>query len=302
MPTLEAMRRRIETAEDLRGVVRVMKALAAVNIRQYEKAVASLTRFSHTLDLGFRAVLKNHPEILLRPGPSVGRRLGAIVVGTDQGMCGSFNEQIAGHALQALDALVPRAERVLITVGSRPAGRLQDAGEDVQAVFGLPASVPALTQVVRDILFQVEAWRFRDGIERLVLFHHRPLGGAGFRPLTLQLLPLDLDRLRELHAQPWPTRQLPTFTQPWGRLFSGLVRRHLFVSLYRPLAESLAAENASRLAAMQAAEKNIEDHLERLHAHYHQQRQADIMNELLDIVSGFETLTQGETPAAQRPL
>jgi F-type H+-transporting ATPase subunit gamma len=74
-------------------------------------------------------------------------------------------------------------------------------------------------------------------------------------------------------------------------LFSSLVREYLFVSLYRAFAESLASENASRLASMQAAEKNIEERLRELSAQYHQQRQMSITSELLDIVSGFEALT-----------
>jgi len=73
-------------------------------------------------------------------------------------------------------------------------------------------------------------------------------------------------------------------------LFSALIRQHLFVVLYRAVAESLASENASRLASMQAAEKNIQEHLAGLTMRYHQERQQSITEELLDIVTGFETL------------
>ena len=62
MQTLESMRRRIESAEDLHAVVRVMKALAAVSILQYEKAVESLAEYSRTLEKGLQVVLRNRPE------------------------------------------------------------------------------------------------------------------------------------------------------------------------------------------------------------------------------------------------
>ncbi len=76
----------------------------------------------------------------------------------------------------------------------------------------------------------------------------------------------------------------------WERLFSALIRQYLFVSLFRGFAESLASENASRLASMQGAERNIEEWLGELNTRFHQQRQMSITEELLDIVAGFEAL------------
>ena len=73
-------------------------------------------------------------------------------------------------------------------------------------------------------------------------------------------------------------------------LLSRLVRQYLFVSLFRAMAESLAGENASRIASMQAAEKNIQERLAELSTAYNQRRQTAITEELLDVVTGFEAL------------
>ena len=73
-------------------------------------------------------------------------------------------------------------------------------------------------------------------------------------------------------------------------MFSHLFRQYLFVSFYRAFAQSLAGENAARLMAMQAAEKNIMELEEELQARFREQRQAGITSELLDIISGFEAL------------
>ena len=69
-----------------------------------------------------------------------------------------------------------------------------------------------------------------------------------------------------------------------------LVREYLFVSLFRACAESLASENASRLSAMQRAEKNIDDMLEELARRYNNQRQSGIDEELFDVVAGFNAM------------
>jgi len=73
-----------------------------------------------------------------------------------------------------------------------------------------------------------------------------------------------------------------------------LIRGYLFVSLFRACSESLASENASRLAAMQRADKNIDELLEDLNGKFHRLRQSGIDEELFDVVSGFEALSTKE--------
>jgi F-type H+-transporting ATPase subunit gamma len=273
---LESMRRRIETAEDLHGVVRVMKALSAASVRQYETAVASLAEYRRTIEAGLQVLLHNRPEAIAAQRPA-GDRWGVIVFGSDQGMCGSFNEQAASFALAQLEALPAAPE---------------DAGYEVGEPFRMPGTVAGITSAVGTLLLEIERLRFRDGVDRLLLVHHRPSGPMASAPERLQLLPLDREWLEELARRPWVSRSVPTFSMDWRRLYSALVRQYLFVVLYRAFAESLASENASRLASMHTAERNIQNHLSRLSFGYHQGRQQAITEELLDIVAGFETLTK----------
>ncbi len=71
-----------------------------------------------------------------------------------------------------------------------------------------------------------------------------------------------------------------------------LIREYLFISIFRACAESLASENASRLAAMQRAEKNIDDLQEKLGREFNRLRQSAIDEELFDVVAGYELLSQ----------
>ena len=80
-------------------------------------------------------------------------------------------------------------------------------------------------------------------------------------------------------------------TIEWQRLFASLIREFFHTALFQAAAESLASENASRLASMHAAERNIEDRLEELNMHFRMLRQQSITEELLDITSGFEALS-----------
>lgn len=294
--TLESMRRRIETAEDMYGVVRVMKAMAASSVRQYEAAVESLAGYSRTIEAGLQIALRNRP-----PGSTISEagdagRQALIVFGSDQGMCGAFNEHAAEAALDLLDAMgVTRADVQVLVVGARAVGRLEDAGCTVVRRLSMPSSIAGVTPAVHELLLAVEELRSAGGIERFQLVHHRPLERTGSRPQALQLLPVDRGWLEELAAREWVSRSLPTFRMDWRELFSALIRQHLFVALYRSFAESLASENAARLSSMQAAERNIQGHLDQLQLDYHHGRQESIQAELLDIIAGFETLMEDDT-------
>jgi len=101
-------------------------------------------------------------------------------------------------------------------------------------------------------------------------------------------LPLDRLWLQKIEKQEWRSRTIPTFTMPSDALISSLLRQYFFISLYRAFGESLASENASRLASMQVAEKNIEDRLSEFTNEFQQERQSAITGELLEIISGFE--------------
>ena len=127
------------------------------------------------------------------------------------------------------------------------------------------------------------------------LFHNRPNVGAAYEPVSQHLLPLDEKwRLRLAHL-PWPTRNLPEVVGCQEQTLRALVREYLFVSLFKACAESLASENASRLAAMQRAEKNIDDLVGNLNQTFRRLRQTSIDEELFDVLSGYESLSRGKS-------
>jgi F-type H+-transporting ATPase subunit gamma len=207
-------------------------------------------------------------------------------------MVGRFNEQIATYALERMNELqIAHEDRSVLAVGMRVAARLEASGQAIEESFSVPGGIAGITPLVQDLLLQIDHWRFESELEQIVIFYNSPRSGAAYEPDITYLLPVDLVWLRRLQRKPWPTRMLPTFTMDWADLFAALIRQYFFVGLYRALAESLASENASRLASMQAAEKNIEEKMAELNAAFHRERQRAITEELLDIVAGAEALT-----------
>lgn len=294
METLARIRRRLDAFADLSVIVRTMKALAAVNIRQYEEATRSLAGYYRTVELGLHVMLRDGPA---PPPAGAGRRegpVGAIVFGSDHGLCGRFNEEMVDYTLERLDEAAGDGRVLrLMAVGSRVASLLEQAGQTVEEDMFVPSSAERITATVRQILLKIEDWQAEAGISRIYLLHNRPVAAGRSRPIGVQLLPVDLKRFHRLEEERWPGRSLPTYSMSRDSLLSNLLRQYFFVSIFRACAESLAAENASRLAAMKAAEKSLGEKHEELRSIFRRRRQDEITGEILDVVTGYEVMTRG---------
>jgi len=295
--TTSGLRRQISSAGDLQSVVRSMKALAASSIGQYEKSVSASGDYNRTVELGLGACFRAGGLATLnvnRKGPADPKAVGAVVFGSDQGLVGQFNDIIADYAIKTLAALPGKPH--VWAVGERVHARLADAGLTPIGLFSVPNSVQAITPLVGQIQIESEAHRTKGEYAQLYVFHNRPKSGALYEPLSQHLLPLDASWAEGLAKLPWPTKQPPEIMGESATTLRVLVREYLFISLFRACAESLASENASRLAAMQRADKNIGELLETLNGTFHRLRQSSIDEELFDVISGVEALSSQQAP------
>ncbi len=300
--TTASLRRKISSAGDLQSVVRTMKALAASGIGQYEKSVRALADYYRTVELGLGACFReSEPADLMaeRRGHSDAGAIGAVVFGSDQGLVGQFNEAVADYAIKTLAALPGNPQ--VWAVGERVHARLSDAGLPLIALFAVPNSVKAITALVGQIQIEIEAHRAKAGYARVYVFHNRPQSGALYEPVSQRLLPLDARWQQDLAKVRWPTGNLPEVMRGSAGTLRALIGEYLFISLFRACAESLASEHASRLAAMERAERNIGELLENLHGIFHRLRQRSIDEELFDVISGYEALPEETREAGSVP-
>ena len=290
-----SLRRKIGGAGDLQSVVRTMKAVAASSIGQYENSVRALGDYYRTVELGLGACFRKSgpaPVIAERKGKTDAGAIGAVVFGSDQGLVGQFNDVVADFAIKMLAALPGKPQ--VWAVGERVHARLADAGLPPMGLFPVPNSVRAITPLIGQIQVESEAHRAKRDYTRVYVFHNRPKTGAVYEPVSQRLLPLDAQWQQDLAKVHWPTGNLPEVMCGGTVTLRALIREYLFISLFRACAESLASENASRLAAMQRADKNINELLEDLNRTFHRLRQSGIDEELFDVVSGFEALSAKE--------
>ncbi len=290
--SVASLRHKIASAGDLESVVRTMKAMAASSIGQYENAVHSLDDYYRTVQLGLAACFQQEQAVAAASRIQLNETgaIGAIVFGSDQGLVGQFNDVMVDFTVETL-AKLP-GKKTVWSVGERIRARLAETDLLPAQGFNLPNSINAITPLVGKILIEMDAQRESGSISQVFLFHNRPQSGAIYTPVSQQLLPLDETWRHNLVNIRWPTKNLPEVMNSREPTLRALIREYLFVTLFRACAESLASENASRLAAMQRAEKNIEELQEDLNRTFHRLRQSDIDEELFDVISGFEALNR----------
>ena len=296
------LRHQIKTATDLQSVVRTMRALAASSIHQYEQSVLALADYWQAVNLGLGACLRSTGSTSSAsaaaaaapstPGAATAG-VGAIVFGSDQGLVGQFNDAIVAHALKTLRAIP--GQPVVWVVGERVRSRLSDAGIAVERCYPQPNAVDAIAPLIEQLQFDTETHASQRAAPRMHIFFNQPKSGAQYEPVDQCLLPLDAAWRAQWLAQAWPTTTCPEIIGNSTMTLRALIHEHLFIALYRACAESLASENASRLAAMERADKNIDDLLVRLGGRYRSERQSAIDEELFDVVAGAGALSTTRT-------
>lgn len=306
METVDRLRRSIRAAEELRSVVSTMKALSASSIHRFERAATALGNADEIVLLGFRALFADlavagGPDEPTAEGDPGATRI-AVTFGSDQGLCGPLDERVSLRTAELLAHLADEARPPLVVaVGTRVAALLERDGHRPCVVLRAPSSLEGASEAVLKLAQTIERLRREHEPSEVHLLAARRELGTTLGVRVVRALPLDRRWISALRRRSWPSRRLPIFPGPRRPVLEALVSEYLFFTLFRAQVESLAAEHASRLASMQAAERNIDRRLTELRAAWSRERQARITAQLLDVVSGFETVVaESSRPAEAR--
>jgi F-type H+-transporting ATPase subunit gamma len=205
-------------------------------------------------------------------------------------MCGRFNEVLLEFMLERVQKMPYQLTHVM-GAGEHISDLLEMSKLPVTQKTNIPSSVDGINGSVSEVLISMERWR-EEQVHKVMLFHNRPEGNTGYVSRMHTLYPIDVQTFRGLETKPWPTNMIPQFTMAPNALIRVLLRQYFFVSLYRAFAESLASEHASRLASMQSAERKIQERIDDLTSKFRQRRQTAITEEVLDIISSWESSLQ----------
>lgn len=289
--TLEVLTKRIKTTTDLRDIVSTMKMLSSVSISPYEKALKSLDAYGETVKSAFSGLMKDDrffysaPKIKKQNPKTI-----AVIIGTDNGLVGRFNRDIVSFAKKDLQDKNLLSEASIICIGKRVGLLSESAKLKPTATYAIMNSLKEIAGISDVILMKVNDLIMHQKAEQVLVYHMHKQSGASAKPVRIQLMPLPQEEMQILKKEKWTGRTVPLITAEPDTLFQALIHEYLAVVLSRSLTASLAAEHHTRMVNMQQAEKNIDDSLEAMNLDYQQLRQTGITDELIDIVSGAESI------------
>ncbi len=210
-----------------------------------------------------------------------------VFITADKGLCGGFN----AHTIKRVNALIAEYKAENVKVRLRAIGRKGieyfkfNNVELNDALVGLSSS-PDYAQAA-EFINDVAASYVNGETDRIVLVHNGYVNMITQEIKQDQLLPIDPSKL-ELNSA--STSELEVEPDDDDTLLDALVKRYIEYTIYYSLIDSLAAEHSARMQAMDAATNNAKEMVKTLTVQYNKARQEAITTELIEIISGMESM------------
>lgn len=292
MPSLKEVKTRIGSVKSTRKITNAMKMVASSKLhhaqraiecmRPYEKRLASImTRFLSTMEGEVESVYSETREI---------RKVALVVFSSNSSLCGAFNANIIKEFLKTAEEYKQKGVVVeVFPIGKKIAQAVQKAGYKFQSdnsdVLEHPEYIKAYN--IAENFMQ----RFVNGeIDKVCIISQHFVNTSKQEICNNTFLPISLDDSANSKATAKSSnkgRQLDYIVEPSpASIISSLIPATLHMQIFSAILDSLAAEHASRVVAMQVATDNADDLIEQLTLTYNKTRQQAITSELLDMASG----------------
>lgn len=285
MASLRDIRKRIRSVKNTRQITKAMKMVSAAKLRKAQDNVIAARPYAQTLDAVMsQLIARSEPGAVTHPllTRREVKKAELVVVSSDRGLAGGFNSNITRRALKFL-AEHKHLEVTITTIGRKGSEFLRGRGYSIRKDW--PGFFAKLNYASAEAVANELTGRFLSGeVDAVYFLFNEFVSAISQVPNLSQLLPFEpkADGGKpgsEYEYEPGPQAVLER-----------LVPQAVNVKVYRGLLESLAAEHAARMAAMENATKNAGDMIGTLTLFYNRSRQALITKELMEIVSGAEAL------------
>lgn len=297
MPSLQSVRRKIDSVKKTQKITKAMKMVAAAKLKRTQDRILAARPYAFKMrdairNLSRRVNREAHPLLRRREG----NRIVVAVVTSDRGLCGAFNANILRTAAAALKEFESSGAQVEVAVVGRKGRdffrrRSWKVRREVVDIFDkltfehgmlMGSELQAIDDYVTGRIDAAYAIynEFKSAIQQRVVVE--------------RLLPIDwvveIADMKDVAQTTEPLAGGYLYEPSEDELLEQLLHRHLHVQFYRMLLESSAAEQGARMTAMDGATRNAGEMIKKLTIYYNKTRQAAITKELMDIVGGAEAL------------
>lgn len=293
MASLRDIRRRILGVKSTSKITQAMKMVSAAKLKRAQNSIESarpyVLKLEEMLSNLIDGIGDDYSHPLLDKRKSTGRHA-IIVIGSDRGLCSSFNTNLfkyVGDQIGSLKASDPSAEISVIPVGRKATSFYSRSGLDVVQSF--PGVFQNLQFETAQDIVKIASELYTSGkVDKVTVFFNRFVNIIRQVPMETQLLPLESKTLQADTSAKMKTDYI--FEPDQKEILDVLLPKLVNISVWRSLLESNAAEHAARMMAMDNATRNAKDLINSLNLIYNRERQAAITTEMLEIVGGAEAL------------
>lgn len=291
------VRNRIAAVKNIEKITRAMAMIAAARLRRAEQRIEVLRPYAGAIRRMTRQAAESAGSVprvpILREHPEV-RRVGVLLVGGDRGLAGAFNSNIVRTGVAAgREHESAGREVVYFASGRRIASSLNFRGLEVAEAFTGYTDRPAYGDA-RRIAGRLMAAYLDDEVDQVETIYNG-YGSAISQVVRRETL-LPLQRATVLEGEPEEEeasprhRSVPEYEPDAADILKRLVPDYVEISIYRSLLESAASEHGARMTAMRNASDNAVELVRDLTLQMNRARQAEITQEIMEVVAGAEAL------------
>ena len=288
MASLKDIRKRIDSVRRTQKTTSAMKMVSAAKLKRSEDNIREATPYANKLKQVVSSLSPNFRGDDLDSGlgklfkQTEGNKVGVILVTSDRGLCGGFNSNLCKYLSSKLqNEGVDCAEFVIL--GRKGNDFFKRSQHNIVANH-TGISPGEQVELVRNIVSEFTK-KFETGeLNRIIVAYNHFISVISQTPTIEQLLPIQAPEAgtgddREIIFEPSPEE-----------ILESLLRKYVQNQVYVSWLDTIAGEHAARMTAMDAATKNAGEMIDRLQLHYNRTRQAAITRELIEIISGAESL------------
>tara|TARA_B100000929_G_scaffold230990_1_gene187428 strand:+ start:1837 stop:2712 length:876 start_codon:yes stop_codon:yes gene_type:complete len=291
MPSLDDLRKRISSVKSTQKITKAMKMVAAAKLRRAQEMAEKGRPYSDKMDVIIQNLSKaisdpsNAPKLLVGTGEDKTHL--CVVMTADKGLCGGFNTNICRLAKKYFNEIIKTSKNLkIITVGTKGLDQLKrDYGKYIIKKINFKdkkkLSFEDAEVVGKEI---VKSFKNKE-FDKCVIFFNKFKNVISQIPQKQQVIPAKKD-----DATKKDEASSYEFEPEEDEILDDLLPKNISTQIYKAFLENSASEQGSRMTAMDNATRNAGDLVDRLTINYNRSRQAAITKELIEIISGAESL------------
>jgi F-type H+-transporting ATPase subunit gamma len=293
MPGTKEIRAKIKSVQNTRKITKAMEMVAAAKMKRAQDRMRAGRPYAQgILTIAMHAASANaeyrHPLLTRRPEL---KRVGAIVITTDKGLCGGLNTNVLRLVLNQHKEWIARGIAVeYCMIGNKGFGFATRMGGDITSQVVNYGDRPTLERLIGPVKMLVDGY-LAGRLDEVHVFWTRFVNTMKQEPSSMTLIPIPQQRAatvpNEAQAARGTAHNWDYLYEPDAKtVLDELLVRYLETVVYQAAIENIASEQSARMVAMKSASDNAQNIIEELQLIYNKNRQAAITKELSEIVGG----------------